>query len=61
MESRNVTFLGEGFPVFWEQAFGCNVRDVDGNQYLDLIAAFGVALAGRRNSLLSRVKRHRNN
>ena len=46
MESRNVTFLGEGFPVFWEEAFGCNVRDVDGNQYLDLTAAFGVALAG---------------
>jgi len=46
VESRNVTFLGEGFPVFWEEAFGCNVRDVDGNQYLDLTAAFGVALAG---------------
>ena len=46
MESRNVTFLGERFPVFWEKAVGCNVRDVDGNQYLDLTAAFGVALAG---------------
>jgi 4-aminobutyrate aminotransferase-like enzyme len=46
VESRNVTFLGEGFPVFWEEACGCNVRDVDGNQYLDLTAAFGVAFAG---------------
>jgi 4-aminobutyrate aminotransferase-like enzyme len=46
VESRNVTFLSERFPVFWEEAFGCNVRDVDGNQYLDLTAAFGVALAG---------------
>jgi len=46
VESRNVTFLGEGSPVFWEEAFGCTVRDVDGNQYLDLTAAFGVALAG---------------
>ena len=46
VESRNVTFLGEGFPVFWEEACGSNVRDVDGNQYLDLTAAFGVAFAG---------------
>ena len=53
MESRNVTFIGEGFPVFWEQALGCNVRDVDGNQYLDLTAAFGVALAGHSHPRLT--------
>ncbi|MSR37003.1 MAG: aspartate aminotransferase family protein [Gemmatimonadetes bacterium] len=46
VESRNVTFLSEEFPVFWEEARGCNVRDVDGNEYLDLTSAFGVALAG---------------
>lgn len=32
--------------MFWEEARGANVRDVDGNQYLDLAAAFGAALAG---------------
>lgn len=48
VESRNVTFLGERFPVFWEEARGANVRDADGNVYLDLTAAFGVALLGHR-------------
>ena len=45
-ESRNVTWVGEAFPVFWEEARGANVRDVDGNLYVDLTAAFGVAAAG---------------
>ncbi|HSG46780.1 MAG TPA: aspartate aminotransferase family protein [Longimicrobiales bacterium] len=49
VESRNVTFLGPGFPVFWEEAKGANVRDADGNVYLDLTAAFGVALLGHRD------------
>jgi len=46
VESRNVTWLGDDFPVFWDEARGANVRDVDGNVYLDLTGAFGVALAG---------------
>lgn len=46
VESRNVTYRGPDFPVFWEEARGANVRDADGNVYLDLTAAFGVALAG---------------
>ncbi|VVM04335.1 4-aminobutyrate aminotransferase / (S)-3-amino-2-methylpropionate transaminase [Methylacidimicrobium tartarophylax] len=45
-ESRNVTFLSAEFPVFWEQAEGVNVWDVDGNRYLDLTAGFGVAALG---------------
>lgn len=46
VESRNVTWLSDDFPVFWEEARGANVRDSDGNVYLDLTGAFGVALAG---------------
>lgn len=46
VESRNVTWLGPDFPVFWEEARGANVLDPDGNVYLDLSAAFGVAVAG---------------
>ncbi len=46
VESRNVTFLSEGHPVFWESAKGGNVRDVDGNVFLDFTSAFGVALSG---------------
>jgi len=46
VESRNVTHLTRDFPVFWDAAAGANVRDVDGNVYLDLTGAFGVALGG---------------
>jgi len=46
VESPNVTYLGDDFPVFWEAARGANVRDVDGNVYVDLTAAFAVAGPG---------------
>jgi 4-aminobutyrate aminotransferase-like enzyme len=45
-ESQNVTFLSDTFPVFWSEAQGTNVRDVDGNIYVDLTGAFGVSVAG---------------
>lgn len=46
VESRNVTYLAEDFPIFWERAAGSNVWDPDGNCYVDLTAGFGVAAAG---------------
>lgn len=48
VESRNVTWLADDFPVFWDEALGANVRDADGNVFVDLTAAFGVALPGHR-------------
>lgn len=45
-ESRNVTFLADDWPVFWERAEGVNVWDVDGNRFLDFTAAFAVAGLG---------------
>jgi 4-aminobutyrate aminotransferase-like enzyme len=45
-ESPNVTYLADNFPVFWDEARGCNVRDVDGNIFVDLTAAFAVTAAG---------------
>lgn len=33
-------------PIVWAEAKGANVRDVDGNVYVDLIAGFSVAAAG---------------
>ena len=53
-ESRNVTFIGERFPVFWDEALGANVRDVDGNVFVDLTGAFGVAFAGHRHPRIAR-------
>lgn len=48
-ESQNVTYLGEEFPVFWESASGSTVTDVDGNRFIDLTSAFGVASVGHSN------------
>lgn len=45
-ESRNITYLSDGFPVFWQRASGVNVWDVDGNRFLDLSSGFGVASLG---------------
>ena len=45
-ECRNVTFTAEDWPVFWKKAEGVNVWDEDGNRYLDITAAFGVAGLG---------------
>jgi 4-aminobutyrate aminotransferase-like enzyme len=50
-ESRNVTFieLDGSWPIVWERAKGVHVWDAEGNKYLDLTAAFGVAAAGHAN------------
>jgi 4-aminobutyrate aminotransferase-like enzyme len=46
VESRNVTRLEPDPPIFWDEARGGAVRDVDGNDFVDLTAGFGVAAAG---------------
>lgn len=46
VESRNVTYTDDAFPVFWRRASGAMVEDTEGNHYLDFTSAFGVALAG---------------
>jgi glutamate-1-semialdehyde aminotransferase len=48
VESRNITSLTPEPPIFWQEARGANVRDVDGNIFIDLTAGFGVATAGTR-------------
>jgi 4-aminobutyrate aminotransferase-like enzyme len=52
-EAPGVTYLGEDYPVFWESATGALVTDVDGNRYLDLTAAFGVAASGHANAYVA--------
>ncbi|MCH1570220.1 MAG: aspartate aminotransferase family protein [Longimicrobiales bacterium] len=46
VESRNVTYVSDSWPVFWTRALGANVVDADGNIFVDLTSAFGVALLG---------------
>ncbi|BDE06332.1 aspartate aminotransferase family protein [Vulcanimicrobium alpinum] len=48
-EPPGVTYLGDDYPVFWERASGALIGDVDGNTYLDLTSAFGVAAVGHTN------------
>ncbi|MEM7414100.1 MAG: aspartate aminotransferase family protein [Gemmatimonadota bacterium] len=58
VESRNVTFLAEDWPIFWSEAEGSNVRDVDGNVYIDVTSAFGVAFLGHRPHALVSALEH---
>ncbi|MGO8673586.1 MAG: aspartate aminotransferase family protein [Capsulimonadaceae bacterium] len=46
VESPNVTYVGDGFPIFWQSASGSTITDVDGNILLDMTSAFGVAAVG---------------
>lgn len=46
VESQNITFLDKDFPIFWKQAEGVNVWDVDKNRFLDFTSAFGVTSLG---------------
>jgi 4-aminobutyrate aminotransferase/(S)-3-amino-2-methylpropionate transaminase len=48
-EAPGVTFLSADYPVFWAHARDALVTDVDGNRYIDLTAAFGVANIGHTN------------
>ena len=51
-ESPNITYFSENFPIFWEQAEGTNVWDVDGNRFLDWTSGFGVASLGFQSTAL---------
>lgn len=52
VESPNVTYLGQDFPIFWQRARGANVEDVDGNLFVDFTSAFGVASLGHASPVL---------
>jgi 4-aminobutyrate aminotransferase-like enzyme len=49
VENRAITRIDERGPLFWAEAAGANVRDVDGNRFIDMTAGFGVAAAGHAN------------
>src|SRR4051812_17549937 len=53
VECRNITYVDPDWPVFWESAAGANVRDVDGNVYVDFTAAFAVSSVGHCNSAVA--------
>ncbi len=49
--SRRAEVLGvsDTDPIVWAEALGANVRDADGNVFVDLTAGFGVASVGHRH------------
>jgi len=53
-ETRGVTYIARDVPVVWDSASGATVTDVDGNRYLDLTSAFGVAATGHANPAVAR-------
>lgn len=48
-ECQNVTYVAGDWPIFWERASGSIVWDVDGNRFIDMTSAFGVAGLGHTN------------
>lgn len=46
VESRNLTFVAPGWPIFWKRAAGSEVWDATGKRYIDFSSAFGVASVG---------------
>ncbi|CAI9085556.1 aspartate aminotransferase family protein [Candidatus Methylacidiphilum fumarolicum] len=53
-ECHNITAISSNGPIFWQQAKGVHVWDVDGNKYLDLSGGFGVAALGYRHPKIYR-------
>jgi acetylornithine/succinyldiaminopimelate/putrescine aminotransferase len=53
LEAPGVNTLSSAEPlaasILWQEACGANVRDVDGNVYVDLTSGFGVAAVGHRH------------
>jgi acetylornithine/succinyldiaminopimelate/putrescine aminotransferase len=50
LEAPGINTLAAGEPaILWEEARGANVRDVDGNLYIDITSGFGVAAVGHRH------------
>lgn len=56
-EAPTVTYVSEKTPIFWERAADANVWDVDGNRFVDLVSAFGVASLGHACPAVTRAVR----
>jgi 4-aminobutyrate aminotransferase-like enzyme len=49
VESADVTYVSETFPIVFHKAKGMRIADVDGNRYTDMTACFGVLALGHRH------------
>jgi len=53
-ECPQMTFMGDPYPVFFKKAFSCNILDVDGNRFLDLVSCFSVVNIGHGSKAVAR-------
>ncbi|MBY8985299.1 MAG: aminotransferase class III-fold pyridoxal phosphate-dependent enzyme [Candidatus Lokiarchaeota archaeon] len=58
---RPYNFVEGEYPIFFETAKGGKVIDVDGNEYLDMLCAYGPIIIGHReeeidNAVISQIK-----
>jgi 4-aminobutyrate aminotransferase-like enzyme len=52
-EAPGVTYIAGDYPIAWASAHGAIVTDADGNRYIDLTGAFGVAALGHTNGAVT--------
>lgn len=57
VESPDVTYVSETFPIVMKKARGMKITDVDGNRYLDFTACFGVVALGHGHPVIQRAMR----
>ncbi|MEN9528815.1 MAG: hypothetical protein RI932_688 [Pseudomonadota bacterium] len=57
VESPDVTYVSETFPIVMKKARGMKITDVDGNSYLDFTACFGVMALGHGHPVAMRALR----
>jgi 4-aminobutyrate aminotransferase-like enzyme len=48
VESQNITYVDDDFPVILKKGSGVHLWDVDGHKYNDFTSCFGVAALGHR-------------
>ncbi len=48
VESHNITYRSDDFPIFMKRAKDCMIIDVDDNRFIDYTSAFGVSFTGHR-------------
>ena len=58
VESPDVTFVSDSFPIVMKKARGMKITDVDGNSFLDFTACFGVMALGHGDKGTLQVLKH---
>lgn len=59
---RPYNFIPGEYPIFFEEAKGGKVKDVDGNVYIDMLCAYGPIIIGHRereidNAVINQIKK----